>query len=127
MVKVSVSSDVKITLSPDMLLTFQFQPPETEMDVPSYVTSAIKQRDLSLVSKLATEKFTFGEVSKMLQKAKELIQASEGYLAYSFKKHFSGNSKEQGGWSGHKPGTVQIFSKDHICFYDGRDWNKLPT
>jgi hypothetical protein len=127
MVKISVCSDVKIILSPSILITFQSQPPDTEMDVPPYVTTAISRYGPGLVSKLATEKYTFGEVSKMLEKAKELVQTSEGYLAYSFRKHFPGNDKKLNGWSGHEPGTVQIFSKNHICFYDGRDWNKLPT
>ena len=97
------------------------------MEVPSYITKHIEQVGEYLVSKLATESFTCGEVAEMLQKAKELSESSEGYLAYSFKKYFPGNDKSKQHWSGHQPGTIQIFSKDHICFYDGRDWNKLPT
>jgi hypothetical protein len=108
-----------------MLLTFQIQPPDAEMDIPQYVTC--KLNETGKISKLSTEKYTCGEVCKMLQKAKDLVQTSEGYLAYSFKKHFPGNDKKLNGWSGPEPGTVQIFSKEHVCFYDGRDWNKLPT
>lgn len=74
---------------------------------------------------LAHEKITFGEVKYLVHKAEELCQGCEAYTRYKMLKLFSSNDKKGKNFYGPPPGTVRIFSRRLISYWNGKDWHKI--
>lgn len=91
----------------------------------SYTTIINEASYLKITSSLLTSnRITPEELIKFLTKAQQQLNNTEGYMSYKFNKFFSEKSKPS--W-GPEPGTIKIFSRELVSFYDGRDWNKLKT
>ena len=67
-----------------------------------------------------------GFVLDLLEKAIEKVKDTEEYNKYILLKTFSDDKKELH-WKGFIPGTIKIFSKDVISYYDGKSWKPLPS
>ena len=74
---------------------------------------------------LAHEKITFGEVKYLVHKAEELCQGCEAYTKYKMLKLFGPNDKKSKNFYGPPPGTVRIFSRHLISYWNGKDWRKI--
>ncbi len=74
---------------------------------------------------LAHEKITFGEVKYLVHRAEELCQGCEAYTKYKMLKLFSSNDKKGKNFYGPPPGTVRIFSRHLISYWNGKDWRKI--
>jgi hypothetical protein len=127
--KVYVCSDLCLTYSPELLNR------EHNRVVCDYILTKIKwgyttirneAAYLKITSSLLTDnRITPEELIEFLTKAQQQLKNKEGYLSHKFNKFFpEGGSKRKPAW-GPEPGTIKIFSRELVSFYDGRDWNKL--
>lgn len=74
---------------------------------------------------LAHEKITIGEVRHLVHRAEELCQGCEAYTEYKMLKLFSSDDKKGKNFYGYPPGTVRIFSRRLISYWNGKDWRKI--
>jgi hypothetical protein len=66
-----------------------------------------------------------GFILDLLEKAIEKVKDTEEYNKYILLKTFS-DGKNELHWKGFIPGTIKIYSKDLISYYDGKSWRPLP-
>lgn len=69
-------------------------------------------------------RFTNQQVYDMLVKAINIVKDTEEYFSHQLNDTFNDGK--------HKhyttpPGTVRIYDRDLICFYNGKTWRKLDT
>lgn len=58
---------------------------------------------------------------KYLQKAINIVENTEEYAEYLLFRSFD----QTGSYKKIPPGTIRIYGKDLVCFYNGRTWRKL--
>ncbi len=68
-------------------------------------------------------RFTNQEVYNFLSKAVNIIKNTEEHMAYTLETLFCSNKQSKP--YAVPPGTIRIFSKDLVCFYNGKTWRKL--
>lgn len=68
----------------------------------------------------STINFTNEQVYNMLSKAVKLSQNTPESTEYLLYKFFDDRKRYA-----IPPGTLRFYSKDHICFFNGRDWRKF--
>jgi hypothetical protein len=128
--KVHICSELCLTMPPEMLKLDSVSDNyfiSQKIDW-SYTTITNEAAYLKITPSLLTSsRITPEELIRFLTKAQQQLNSTEGYLSHKFNKFFpEGGSKRKPSW-GPEPGTIKIFSRELVSFYDGRDWNKLKT
>lgn len=66
-------------------------------------------------------KITNLEMRDLLVKVMEIVKDSEENIRFTLDRLFAEKAK----YTSHPPGTIRVFSRDHICFYNGKNWRKI--
>jgi hypothetical protein len=76
------------------------------------------------IPKLVLDAITLAEAKYLAETADKLIMETPEGAEYKLKKIFS-PSTDKTKLYGPPPGTVRVFSRQHICYYTGKSWKKL--
>lgn len=81
-----------------------------------------------VVSELTSStKICYGDLINLLRKAESLAMETVEGTSYTLDRLFpeQKDKKADRKWYGPSPGTVRVFSRDHIAYYTGANWRKL--
>lgn len=80
-----------------------------------------------VISTLLTFALTGDEVNRIKMWVKEQLMINPNYVAHTLNETFcDNNNKKKTLWST-RPGKIRIFSRELMCYYDGKNWNKVKV
>lgn len=68
--------------------------------------------------------FTNQQVYQLLSKSLKIVESTEEYALYILNEAFNSGKDKQ---YSTPPGTLRIYAKDLICFYNGKTWRALKV
>lgn len=77
------------------------------------------------VSELQLLKLSEEQMNKLTEKVKNLVLNTTEGSQYELEKLFLPNDKRQRKHWGPPPGTIRVFSSEHISYYTGKSWRKV--
>jgi hypothetical protein len=77
--------------------------------------------------KLSLDRITYGEVVEVVRKAREMAMDTPEGMKYQVETLFPRERAKTRPkiYSGPEPGTVRVYSREHVCFYTGKYWKKI--
>lgn len=79
------------------------------------------------LSVLYFAKFTGRDIIKMYEWVEEQLLSSVSAMEYKLNEIFDNNGGKKRTHYGPHPGTIRIFSKELISYYDGKNWRKVKA
>jgi hypothetical protein len=90
-----------------------------------YFSETLKQIGMpNAVPSLVLARVTWAEAKYLAEMADKLIMETPEGAEYKLKKIFNTSGEKQQTY-GPPPGTVRMFSRQHISYYTGKSWKKL--
>lgn len=79
------------------------------------------------IPQLELDRITYGEVAEAVKKASEMAMDTPEGMKYRVETLFprEGAKTRPKSYSGPEPGTVRVYSREHVCFYTGKYWKKI--
>lgn len=125
---VITSSDLyrQITLS-DFNLFLNFSSPDSPafVSAPKTIESDFNAY-LPVVSAISLAKYTVADVIGMIEYVEKRILNSEVAMGHKLNKMFGDNTSKPRSY-GPTPGTIRIFARGLVSYYDGRNWCKCKA
>lgn len=76
------------------------------------------------IPKMVLDTITYAEVKYLVELADRLIMQTPEGAEYKLKKIFNARDEEEKLY-GPPPGTVRMFSRQHISYFTGKSWKKI--
>jgi hypothetical protein len=85
----------------------------------------ISDGDVPSISAMAYLNLTNGEIISLLERVKRIVDGSEAGLQRDFENSFLSDQRTKRIFT--PLGLIKIFSRDRICFYNGKNWRKIKV
>jgi hypothetical protein len=91
------------------------------------IVTTMSLRQSSEIPKLELDRITYGEVAEVVKRASEMAMDTPEGMKYRVETLFprEGAKTRPKSYSGPEPGTVRVYSREHVCFYTGKYWKKI--
>lgn len=83
--------------------------------------------DEKTLSELCMVRITYLQMYRVLCRIEKILLGTEKWVELKLNELFEddGGKRKAHGGKISTPGSVKIFSSDHLCWYDGKNWNRI--